>query len=417
MKFLRHLLLAAVLLLLPAVRAQAPGAVVPAAPAAQAPPPGPMLPAPHFLENLVDSMLDLFHVQPSGHTPLHWAVAALFVILAILLRRALITVVFGWLKKRTAKAAPSLKLRVLPALEAPMGGLIILTGVLAAIKVLGLSEENHSRLDYAAAVAYSVALLWLALRAVNALLDHLQDLARERQLGVAAFMPWIKKSLLTVCVIFGALKIAQGLGADVGAFLAGLGIGGLAFALAAQDTLANFFGSVVVAIDQPFKLGETVLIGSRQGVVEDIGLRSTRLRLQDQSLAVIPNKTVAAEAIQNLSRFTGRRAEQTIGLTYDTTPEQMEQIVAELRQIVLAEPSVDAATVQVYFIDYGESSLDIWLVYVTTDPNYDHHLAARQRINLGIMRAVTARGLAFAFPTQVTHFVGPVAKQLAAGSG
>jgi MscS family membrane protein len=73
--------------------------------------------------------------------------------------------------------------------------------------------------------------------------------------------------------------------------------------------------------------------------------------------------------------------------------------------------------VQVYFLDYGESSLDIWLVYVTTDPNYDHHLAARQRINLGIMRAVTARGLAFAFPTQVTHFDGPVAKQLAAGSG
>ncbi len=416
MKLLRHLLLAAALLLLPAVRAQTPPAAAPT-PAVQPPVPVPNLPAPHFLESLVDSMLDLFHVQPSGHTPMHWTIAALFLILAILLRRALTTVVFGFLKKRVAKAAPSLNLRVLPAIEAPIGGLIVLTGVLAALKVLGLSEVNHSRIDYAAAVAYSLMLLWLVLQAVNGLLDHLQDAAREKQLGVAAFMPWIKKSLLTLGVIFGALKIAQGLGADVGAFLAGLGIGGLAFALAAQDTLANFFGSVVVAIDQPFKLGEMVLIGKQQGVVEDIGLRSTKLRLLDQSLAIIPNKTVAAEAVQNLSRFTGRRSEQIISLTYDTKPEQMEQIVGDIRQMIITEATVDAATVQVYFRDLNQSSLDLWVVYLTKDPNYDHHLAARQRINLGLMRAVAARGLSFAFPTQVMHLDGPVAKQLAGQGG
>ena len=409
MKLLRPLLLAAALLLLPAAWAQTPA---PAAPTPVAPP-APALPTPHFLENSVDTLLDALHVQPSGHTPLHWAIAAVFVILAILLRRALTTVVFGWLKKHTAKAAPNL---TLPALEAPMGGLIVVTGVLAALKVLKLSEVNHLRLNYTAAVAYSLALLWLALGAINALLDHLQDVAREKHLGVAAFMPWIKKSLLTLCVIFGVLKIAQSMGADVGAFLAGLGIGGLAFALAAQDTLANFFGSVVVAVDQPFKLGEMVQIGDQLGWVEDIGLRSTRVRLLDRSLAIFPNKTVASATIINLSRFTYRRSEQIISLPYGTTADQMAQITADVRQLILADDQVEKTTVQVFFRDFSASSLDLWVVYVTLDPDMDRHFATRQRINLEIMRAMDRRGLTFALPAQVTHFDGPVAKQIA-GAG
>src|SRR5207253_5245 len=124
-------------------------------------------------------------------------------------------------------------------------------------------------------------------------------IARTKQMGIAAFMPWIKKTLVSLFVVVGVLLTAQSLGADVQAFLAGLGIGGLAFALAAQDTIANLFGSVVVAIDQPFKIGEIVKIGAHQGTVEDIGLRSTKIRLLDRSLVVIPNKSVASEAVIN----------------------------------------------------------------------------------------------------------------------
>jgi MscS family membrane protein len=217
--------------------------------------------------------------------------------------------------------------------------------------------------------------------------------------------------------VFGVLMVVQSLGYDVKALLAGLGIGGLAFALAAQDTIANLFGSIVVAIDQPFKLGETVRIGGNTGTVEDIGLRSTKIRLPDRSLVIIPNRTVANEAITNLSRFTGRRVEQVLGLTYDTTPEQMEAIVAEIRRIITAETEVDAASVHVYFRDYSASSLDIWVAYNAKDPDFAKHLARRQRINLAVMRAVAARGLSFAFPTSVMHLDGPVARQLAGGKG
>ena len=256
---------------------------------------------------------------------------------------------------------------------------------------------------------------WGLLRAFSALLDHAQEVAAERKMNVAAFMPWIKKTLLSLFIVFGVLMVVQSLGFNVKAFLAGLGIGGLAIALAAQDTLANLFGSIVVAIDQPFKLGEFVKVGALSGGVEDIGLRSTKLRAADKSLVIIPNKTVAAEAIVNLSRFTQRRAEQVIGLTYDATPEQMDAIVAEIRAIILREDYVDPSSVMVYFRDYSASSLDIWMVYATKDGDFARHMRVRQAINLEIMRAVRARGLAFALPTQTVQFDGPIARQLADG--
>jgi MscS family membrane protein len=159
----------------------------------------------------------------------------------------------------------------------------------------------------------------------------------------------------------------------------------------------------VVAIDQPFRIGETVKIGTSTGTVEDIGLRSTKIRLTDQSLVIIPNRTVANEAIVNLSRFTARRVEQVFGLTYDTSADQMQAIVTEIRSLIDAEPGVNPADTHVYFRDLSAASLDIWVVYVAPDPDFTAHMALRQRLNLAIMRAVEARGLSFAFPTQTVH--------------
>jgi MscS family membrane protein len=194
--------------------------------------------------------------------------------------------------------------------------------------------------------------------------------------------------------------VAQSQGADVQAVLAGLGIGGLAFALAAQDTIANVFGSVVVAFDQPFRVGEAVRIGGFTGTVEEIGLRSTKVRGDDRSLLIIPNKTVATENIVNLSRFDGRRVDQVLSLTYASRPADLEALVSELRQTIASEPEVDPSAVHVYFRDFTASSLDIWIFYRIRDPDLRKHLALRQRLNLAFMRLVEARGLAFAFPTQ-----------------
>ena len=370
-------------------------------------------PATDYLEQLVDAILALFNVRNSGNTWQHYAIAATLLVVFYLLRRVVTHWIFGFLKKLASRTTTTFDDKLFPALEAPAATFVALLGLFAAIKVLKLPTAGDDILKVAMTVAFSVCFFWTLLRTLNAFLDHLAEIAQERQAGVAAFMPWIKKALVTLFVVLGVLMIAQSLGANVKAFLAGLGIGGLAFALAAQDTIANLFGSVVVAIDQPFKLGETVKIGAFTGMVEDIGLRSTKLRAVDKSLIVLPNKMVAAEVITNLARFLERRVEQVIGLTYDTTPEQVEAIIEVFRNILLADAEIDPNSIHVYFRDYSASSLDLWIVYIARDPDFTKHLRLRQRINLAFMRAVQARGLCFAYPTQTIELSAKTTRALA----
>lgn len=368
---------------------------------------------PDFLEHIVDLTLELFDVRTSGNTVTHYVISAVLFVVALLARRIVTLLIFPMLRRLAARTSTTFDDKLFPALEGPVAAFVMVVGMFAALKVLKLPPELDAYIRYGARVAFSLVIFWGLWRALAAVLEQVTELARERASGVAAFMPWIKKSVLTVFVVFGVLLTFQSLGYDVKAILAGLGIGGLAFALAAQDTIANLFGAIVVAIDQPFKIGESVKIGANAGQVEDIGLRSTRVRLGDKSLVVIPNKTVAAETITNLSRFTRRRVEQVIGLTYDTTPAQMEEIVGEIRRIITAQPGVDPASVQTYFRDFNASSLDIWLAYEMREPDFPKTMRCRQQVNLEIMRALEQRKLAFALPTQTVRLAGGVEQKLA----
>ncbi len=283
---------------------------------------------------------------------------------------------------------------------------MLLVGLVGALMVLRLPPTLEGVLRYAYAAAFALIVLIFVLRLVNASLDQLQHRARRRELNVVAFMPWIKRVVLATIFVLGVLLIAQHLGANVHAFLAGLGIGGLAVALAAQDSLANIFGSIVIAVDQPFRLGEAVQIGPNSGVVEDIGLRSTRLRTPQRNLVTIPNKTVAAEPVVNLSRFLQRRVEQTLAFPHDTPPDEIEALVEEIRALILREPEVDPGSVLVQFTEVTPTALHVWLAYNTRDPDFPKHLRLRQRLNLALLRAVAARGLRFALPAQSVRLEG-----------
>lgn len=355
----------------------------------------------------------LHHFFPSIDDGLfHWIACGVLFIGAILLRHIITNVIFFYLKKLAEKTETTLDDKLFPALESPAATLVMVLGIFAALTVLQLSEHVDRLIGNGALIAVLGVLLWGVIRAGGAILDHLEEIAHERKMTVATFMPLIKKTLFVMTVVIGIIIIADSLGAKVGALLTSLGIGGLAFALAAQDTIANLFGSFVVVVDQPFKVGDAVKIGSNTGTVEDIGLRSTKIRLLDRSLVVIPNKAVAAEAIVNLSRFTGRRVEQTIGLTYDTRPEQMEGLLTDLRQLIGRDPEVDPASVVVFFANFSASSLDIQVVYTTVGPDALASLRLKERLNLAIMRAVAARGLSFAFPTQTLHVPDQLVERL-----
>jgi len=402
--------IAFIVALMPAALARA----AEAAPAAASPPPV-KIETKEVADLLERFVIWLHHFFPNVDDGLfHWIACGAVFMAAILLRHVITNVIFHYLKKIAEKTETTLDDKLFPALEGPAATLVMVLGIFASLTVLQLSAPLDNLVNKGALIAVLGVVLWGFLRAGGAVLDHLEELAHARQMTVATFMPLIKKTLFVIVILVGVTIIADSLGAKVGALLASLGIGGLAFALAAQDTIANMFGSLVVVMDQPFKVGDMVKVGASTGTVEDIGLRSTKIRLVDQSLAVIPNKTVATEAIVNLTRFTRRRSEQVIGLTYDTRPEQMEAIVEEIRRLVLRDADVDPASVMVYFRDYSESSLDIWLVYAMKSADFEQSMRAKQRLNLAIMRAVESHGLSFAFPTQTMHLPEPIVGKLAA---
>jgi MscS family membrane protein len=365
------------------------------------------------LEHLVDKMLAAFGLSTSGNTPAHWGIVIGLTVASWFLRTYVTTAIFKILQLFASKTETTLDDKLFPALENPCKGLVFVIGTFAALKVLKLSPAVDTLVLYCYKAAFPAVIFWGIIKAISAIVDHLGEIAREKDMGIAHFLPLIKKTIIIVFIILAVLTVVQSFGYDVKTFLAGLGIGGLAFALAAQDTLANLFGSFVVALDQPFKVGDVVRIGSHEGTVEEIGMRSTKLRTAARTLIVLPNRSVANDAVVNYTSMPQRRVDQTLGLTYATTPEQLEAALADIRSILKADPDVHPQTIVVNFTAYGTSSLDIQVVYFTANPDWQKHLELRERINFKIMRAIAARGLSLAYPTQVVQLDGPVARGLA----
>lgn len=372
---------------------------------------------PDLVSHAVDLALEAFGMGTEGNTWRHYLIAALILLASYVFRKLFTKMVFGSLQRLTARTKSTLDDELFSSLQAPVGAFIAVLGAVVALKVLKLSPGVEEARVYVQTVAFAVVTLWFFLKAFSTVIDHLQAVAKAREMSVAAFMPWIKKALFALILIFGVLLVAQRLGADVKAFLAGLGIGGLAFALAAQDTLGNVFGSVVVAVDQPFRVGEFVQIGPHQGTVEEIGLRSTRLRTPQRTLIAIPNRTVANEAINNFGRMTERRVEQTIGVTYGSKVEQIEALLEDIRDLLRKDAAVHQEFIAVNFVAFGAFSLDIQIIYFAADTDLRKSFQLRERINLALMKLVAARGLSFAFPTQTVEFAGTVADGIAAARG
>lgn len=366
-----------------------------------------------LVSHVVDLVLEAFGVGAEGNTWRHYLIAGLILVASYVFRKLFTRIVLAYLQRLTSRTKSTLDDKLFGALHGPVGAAIVVFGAVLAIKVLKLSPEAEAARVYLQTVAFAVLTLWFFLSAFSTVIDHLHEVAKTRGLSVAAFMPWIKKALFALILILGVLLVAERLGADVKAFLAGLGIGGLAFALAAQDTLSNVFGSVVVAVDQPFRVGEYVQIGTHMGTVEEIGLRSTKLRTPQRTVIAIPNRTVANEAINNFGRMTQRRIEQTIGVTYNSKPEQIEGLLEDIRDLLKNDSAVHQDFIAVNFLNFGAFSLDIQIIFFAAETDLRKSFALRERINLALMRLVLARGLSFAFPTQTVEFAGPVAERLA----
>lgn len=194
------------------------------------------------------------------------------------------------------------------------------------------------------------------------------------------------------------VSVAGKFGVNIASLVAGLGIGGIAFAMAAKDTLSQAFGGIVLLMDKPFEVGDNIEVAGVAGTVEEIGLRSTRIRGFDRTMVTIPNANIAADKIINFSRRNGFRQITTLGLLYDTPPEKIQKAKETLERII-EEHSQTLNDTWVNFTDYGASSLDLEVIYWIDVRSGADLRKVRHEVNLTILEQFTALGVGFAFPT------------------
>jgi MscS family membrane protein len=322
----------------------------------------------------------------------------------VVFRNLVTRVIFRTLSHLASKTATDYDDRVLEALQKPVSLYLLIIGSYLSILVLPLNIEWQNIVDLAFKGFTVFIVFWGLLRLLDVFCDILIDVTGKKGSSVSGFVPLLKKSIRIFLITLGILMILDNLGYSISGVLTGLGIGGAAFAFAAKDSIANLYGSVALALDRPFKVGDWIQVGSDvDGDVEEIGLRSTKIRTWPKTVLSIPNAVLANEKINNWSRMPKRRVKQVIGVTYETQPHQMEEIVEAIRALLRADEGVQQDFILVNFTDFGASSLDILVYYFTDTIKWLEHMDIRQRINIKIMKTLKDHGLSVAFPTRSVY--------------
>ena len=349
----------------------------------------------------MEEIKDLLAESFFGNTLSQWLIALGVMLLFVFLRRPIAHVLVSVLHKASAKTKNTLDDAIFTAIEPPFRLVIILFGIYGMLSLLNVSSQVDAFSDHFFHSMGAFSIFWALYRIVNIFCDFVSEyegkIADRLSADLAKFLT---KGVKLILLVMGFIVIVQEWGYDFTGFLASLGLGGLAFALAAKDTAANLFGSLVIFSDKPFDVGDWIQSPSVEGTVESIGIRSTRVRTFAKALVAVPNATLANSPITNWSRMTMRRIKMTIGLTYDTNSTQMQNILTQIRTMLQADPEINDTTILVNFTDFQDSSLGIFCYFFTNTTNWQEYLIVRERINLSIMKIVEDNKARFAFPSQ-----------------
>ena len=334
-----------------------------------------------------------------------WALAGAVFVGFLFLRKLFSTIVTDFAKRLARKTRTDLDDNIIDALRDPLRFLFIILGFLAAINLLPLATQTHT---FHLAVAGSLTtflIFWITYNMVVPLsffFDHLSG-----AFGTALtqdLKSFFVRAFKIVIAFLGLMAILQEWGINVAAFLGGLGLAGMAVALAAKDTVSNVFGGLTIFIDQTFTKGDRIETPFVEGTVESTGLRATKIRSFAKALITVPNAKLADAPVVNWSRMTHRRIKMTIGLEYSTTAAQMEAIVKKIRTYLANHPDVAQDDVQkVHLVEFGSSSINLDLYYFTKTTDW---LAWSDVLNanmIDIKKIVEEEGAAFAFPTRTIH--------------
>jgi MscS family membrane protein len=356
----------------------------------------------HWLRDLLPAALQ--QAGPLGVERWQWALLALLLPLALVLAYVAASLTMSLLRRASARTVTTLDDAILDRSRAPVRAIWTALLFRALIELAALPAGVEQVLGIGTRALSVAFVAWLLLRIIGVLEAELPKgpWATERP-ELKALIPLVGRIGRVLVFAMGAIGVVAQFGYSVATLVAGLGIGGIAVALAAQKTLEHMFGSVALGLDQPIRVGDWIKTADVEGAVESIGLRSTRIRTIERSVVTVPNGKLSESTTENFGVRDRFLLRTTIGLEYGSTPEQLRAVRDDLEAALRAHPLTWPDTVVVRFHDFGASSLNIMVLAWLLTPDLNEFRAQREQLYYEFMRIVARHGCRFAFPTQTVH--------------
>jgi len=317
-------------------------------------------------------------------------------------------------ERREQRQLPQL---ILKCLSKPIIFFFFVIGLEFGLAVLNLATAIRGAADKVISTFYALALGYAIYRLVDIVDHYLGEWARKTESRLDDMLvPMVRKSLrITIGVIVAIFVVQNFYGTErMATLLAGLGVGGLAVALAAQDTIKNFFGSFMILVDKPFHVGDRIKFAGHDGPVEQVGFRTTRIRTMEGHLVTVPNSKIMDEAVENIGQRPYIRRFANITITYDTPPDKVVRAVEILRELLNHHEGMSAdLPPRVYFSEFNDASLNIVMLYWYHPADWWQYMEFTHKLNMQILERFNAEGIEFAFPTQTIYLANDARRQLA----
>jgi MscS family membrane protein len=331
-----------------------------------------------------------------------WFALLLLTLVALVFGHVLARAFIRSLRPLVRRTQTELDDYLIESVRRPMQLLIALAAYRAGIVWIAPSYLLRTYLGRILTGFIYLAIAWVFVRLVDVAAKKLLAAMSGRQkTSVASIMPLARRTLKVLAIVIAVLATLSSWGYDTTALLAGLGVGGLAVALAAQKTIENLFGGIAVTSDKPVLVGDFCKYGDKVGVVEDIGLRSTRIRTLDRTVVTVPNAEFSSLQIENFGRRDKMWFHPILQLRRDTTPEQLQSLLPRLKQLLMDHPKIER-TPRVRFLAIGPHSLDVEIFSYVLTPDYDEFLVVQEELLIRVLQVIAEEGTSLAVPTQLT---------------
>lgn len=335
----------------------------------------------------------------------HWIYALLAFFIISGLRKPITRYTMKIMLALTAKTKTDFPRKMVKSFEGPFRTLIGFSGIYIALRLLDLPMNVDAVILNLFRSLLIILIAWGFMNLFNQTSGVFENLAKRFSVEVNDILiQFIAKGTRIIIIALTVSIVVQEWGYNVNSFVAGLGIGGLAFALAAQDTLANLFGGMIITLDKPFTLEDWIETPSVEGVVEEISFRSTRVRTFSQALVHVPNASIVKEPITNWSRMGKRRVMFTLGVMYSTPREKLEGCTRMIEKLLRDHEEIDNEFIVVRFNEFNQSSLDIFIYCFALTTQWAEFLRIKEDINFKSMDILKSEGVSIAFPSRSIYF-------------